>query len=104
MDKIKKCIWCGRQNKKQNRTISVGALLRYIEDPSGTYTCNECEDHIRNWFKDEDYYLHSWRKYGPSKADLDDAAEFEKTLDLDFTEEDIMNIVEQENKDKEITE
>lgn len=91
-----RCVICDRHSDHKG-----GRHLRYIYDiVDKDYHCNECEDLVKMAVK----------KYGPH-GDLDpllkplpkgkdwvkEAEAFEKTLDLDWTEEDIMKIVDEES-------
>lgn len=93
-NKIKKCVFCGRQNKEtRERDKAVGSHLRFIEDEiDGTYHCNECDFYIRHVVQNLDYYCPP-----RGKAWLKETEDFEKSLDFDLSEEEIDRIIREEN-------
>lgn len=98
-----RCVMCNRKNYYENMgadgTIylepGVGHYLRYIYDEEDKdYCCNECYDLIRRVVHNQGYYDDMVMPKGDDW--VKETEKFEATLDKEWTEKDIMKIVDEE--------
>lgn len=99
---LKKCVICRRQNWRKSKDYTGlyqpgrGQHLRYIYDKEDNdYCCNECYDVVREVLSNHQRYEDLVPPIGEDWIKETEA--FEKTLDLDFTEADILKIIDDEN-------
>lgn len=99
---VKKCVICRRQNWRKSKDYpdlyepGKGHYLSYIYDrEDNDYCCGECYSIVREVVSNQQRYEDLEE---PRGADwIKETEAFEKTLDLDFTEADILKIVDEEN-------
>lgn len=89
---IKRCVICDRHSDHKN-----GRHLRYVYDKtSDDYHCNECELLVAMAVRRYDSFDTLLRPLPKGKDWLKAAEEFEKSLDLNWTEADILKILDEE--------
>lgn len=90
---MKRCVICDRHSDHKG-----GRHLRYIYDQvDKDYHCNECEDLVRIAVGRQAKIDDLLKPLPKGAKWLKETEEFEKTLDLTWTEEEILKIVDEES-------